>query len=410
MGRQAPVVKRVKEPKSAAVRAALASPPRRQLSKWQRERRQKQLILLAGIVLALMVVGVLGFGYVRETIWRPYEPAAWVHGEKIPIGALAQRVRPQLQALDNEIARLLSQGAGNITPSATDAPNSPARQLQILQSQRLSAVDQVLTDMIDEELIRLEVLRRGIVITPEEIEARINRDLARQRLPPTPAPATGEAAAGTAQGPTPTAAPPPTLTPEEFATAYQSFLARINYTDEQYRAYTEAQLQREKVRDALVADLPRVQEQVHVRRLIVATQEEATAALAQIRSGEATLEELAREKSLDLLSKSAGGDLGWLPRGIESPQFDEAAFRLAVGELSEPVVTPLGWEIIQVLEKAQRPLSEEHLDRLKTRAMDDWLRQARDDPGVRRELTPERRAWVMRQAEGPARRSPGLGS
>ena len=115
-----------------------------------------------------------------------------------------------------------------------------------------------------------------------------------------------------------------------------------------------------------------------MRRLTVSTQEEATAALAQIRSGERTLEDLAREKSLDLTSKSAGGDLGWLPRGLESSQFDDAAFRLSTGEISEPVVTPQGWEVLELVGKETRPLTEEQFDRLKAKTMDQWMREARD--------------------------------
>jgi parvulin-like peptidyl-prolyl isomerase len=215
--------------------------------------------------------------------------------------------------------------------------------------------------------------------------------------------------AGAAAGPTPTPTPPPTLTASEFEETYASLLERIGYSDAQYRAYVRAQMLREKVRDAIGGGIAPTQEQVHARRLTVATQEEATAALAQIRSGESAFEDVAREKSLDLLSKSEGGDLGWLPRGIDSTTFDEQAFRLAVGEISEPFVTPAGWEVVQILEKEQRPLRPEHLDRLKQKAFDDWLRRERDDPAVRRELDREKREWVMKQAGGQLSTRRGAG-
>jgi parvulin-like peptidyl-prolyl isomerase len=395
----APKAPKAKPSKSAAVRAALANPPRRQLSKWQRERRQRRLIILGAVGLLSVVALVLAFGYWREMLVRPYEPAAVVGDQVIPIGALAQRLRPQLQALDTEIARLQSQLPTGGTTTGTDATS---RQLQTLYSQRFSAIDQVLTDLIDEELIVREAQQRGITVTPQEIEARIQADLARQRAPTAPQPTP---AAGAAAGPPPTPTPVPTLTATEFQEAYQRLLERINYTDQEYRAYVEAQVLRDKVRDAIGASVAPVQEQVHARRITVSTQEDATAVLAQIRTGEARFEDLAREKSIDLLSKNEGGDLGWLPRGIDSTQFDEQAFRLAVGEISEPYVTPTGWEIIEILEKGERPLRADHLDRLKQRAMDDWLRRARDDPSVRRELDRDKREWVMRQAGGTGRRA-----
>jgi len=306
-----------------------------------------------------------------------------------------QRMKPQIAAIDAELARLATDPS-SVNPSGSTSPQSIQQQIQTLQNQRLTAADQVLTDMIDEELVRLELERRGLRVTPEEITERINVDLARARRPPEqPTPTTPPPTPAPGTFPSPTV--PPTLTASEFETAYQDLLQRINFTDAQYRAYTEAILQKEKLRAALAADIPTVQEQVHVRRLTVGTQEEATAALAQIRTGEKTLEELAREKSLDLTSRNAGGDLGWLPRGIESTQFDDAAFRLQIGEISEPVVTPQGFEILELLGKETRPVSPDQLDRLSLRRMEQWLRQAREDPAVRRELTGDRREWVLRQ-------------
>jgi len=207
-------------------------------------------------------------------------------------------------------------------------------------------------------------------------------------------------AAGPADGPAPTPTPPPTLTAEDQQATYQDFLSRVNFTDEQYRRYVEAQVLRDKLRDSLSADIPTTQEQVHARRITLSSQEDATAVLAQLRSGEATFEDLARDKSKDLTSQSQGGDLGWLPRGIESAQFDDQAFRLGVGELGDAVTTPQGWEIIQVLEKGQRALTPEQLDRLKSKAFNDWLNAARNDGSVRRELDKDKRDWVMRQASG----------
>ena len=63
-----------------------------------------------------------------------------------------------------------------------------------------------------------------------------------------------------------------------------------------------------------------------------------------------------------------------------------------------------------MLEREQRPLTSEQLDRLKGKAMDQWLRQARDDPSVRRELDRDKRDWVMRQAgDQPTRRGGAAG-
>lgn len=68
---------------------------------------------------------------------------------------------------------------------------------------------------------------------------------------------------------------------------------------------------------------------------------------ARIVAGEA-FEDVAREASEDPGSAASGGDLGYGGRGIWVPAFEEAAFSLPVGELSEPVRSTFGFHLIQV--------------------------------------------------------------
>ena len=59
---------------------------------------------------------------------------------------------------------------------------------------------------------------------------------------------------------------------------------------------------------------------------------------------------LAKENSEDG-SASQGGDLGFFPRGRMVPAFDQAAFALKPGEISEVVTTEFGYHIIKLTEK-----------------------------------------------------------
>ncbi len=70
--------------------------------------------------------------------------------------------------------------------------------------------------------------------------------------------------------------------------------------------------------------------------------------------------QVARESSDDPGSKLQGGELGWNERSSFVPAFAQAAFNLKIGELSEPVLTPFGWHLIQVEEKKapeEKPLA-----------------------------------------------------
>jgi len=100
----------------------------------------------------------------------------------------------------------------------------------------------------------------------------------------------------------------------------------------------------------------------------------------------AKFEDLARLYSNDG-SASKGGDLGWIYPGDTVPDFERAMNALSPGEVSQPVESPFGFHLIEVLERkteevsrerqrlmARQSLREQKLDE----AYEDWLRQLRD--------------------------------
>jgi len=61
------------------------------------------------------------------------------------------------------------------------------------------------------------------------------------------------------------------------------------------------------------------------------------------------------------------------------PEFEDAAFSLGIGEISQPVKTDFGWHIIKVLGHEDHPLSPEACDQLRNKKFQDWLDKLRAD-------------------------------
>ena len=80
--------------------------------------------------------------------------------------------------------------------------------------------------------------------------------------------------------------------------------------------------------------------------ILVKKQSEAIAVLERIRNGEG-FAQLAKELSIDKGSGKKGGDLGLFGRGIMVKSFEDSAFKLEKGQISDPVKTEFGYHIIK---------------------------------------------------------------
>ncbi len=134
--------------------------------------------------------------------------------------------------------------------------------------------------------------------------------------------------------------------------------------------------------------------QTHARHILVKVNEVVSdgearrrlVALKERLDNGADFADLARQHSSDL-SAAKGGDLGWLYQGDTVPDFEKAMDALKINEVSQPVRSPFGWHLIQVLERRtedaskdrQRQMARQALrERKSDEAYQDWLRQLRD--------------------------------
>ena len=154
------------------------------------------------------------------------------------------------------------------------------------------------------------------------------------------------------------------------------------------------------------AGAPLMVEQAHVRHILVRTNDlvsenEAKRKLLGLRErivNGVDFTELARLNSDDG-SASRGGDLGWVYPGDTVSEFERAFVELKLLEVSQPVKTPFGWHLIQVLERRTADVSSDRkrvearkalLDRKGDEAYQEWLRQLRDRAYVELRLEEQR--------------------
>ena len=139
----------------------------------------------------------------------------------------------------------------------------------------------------------------------------------------------------------------------------------------------------------------RAVQQTHARHILIRTNElvsetEARRRLTELRerivTGGADFMQVARVNSVDV-SAAQGGDLGWIYPGDTVPEFERAMDSLKPGEVSQPVKSPFGWHLVQVVERRtgnipperQRLVARQALrERKSDEAYQDWLRQLRD--------------------------------
>ena len=82
--------------------------------------------------------------------------------------------------------------------------------------------------------------------------------------------------------------------------------------------------------------------------ILVEKQSHAIAILARLKNGE-KFGKLAKELSLDSGSAKKDGNLGYFTKGKMVKPFEEAAFKLQVGEISQPIKSEFGYHIIKRL-------------------------------------------------------------
>lgn len=264
----------------------------------------------------------------------PTEPAATTSLPSLtpeaPLAALVNGQPVYLGDYERNLARYEAS-----LPSRGIDPGSPEGQENMAQARGW-----VLNVMIEQVLTEQAAAAEGIVVSDADVEAYMQMMIAENG---------GEE-------------------------AFRAKLAEWGETYEDAWQEVRAQLIGMAMTQRVVERVPATAEHVHARHILVDNPTEAERILAQLQSG-ADFAALAMAYSQDTSTRESGGDLGFFPRGIlVAPEVEDAAFALQPGQFSNMVTSPLGYHIVQVVERdPARPLSPENLRLLQDRAVQEWI-------------------------------------
>lgn len=156
------------------------------------------------------------------------------------------------------------------------------------------------------------------------------------------------------------------------ADALSAWQSAHGYDDASFRIALRRSAEAAWMRDKIVADVPASVEQIHLRQILAYNQEDAQAALEQLKTG-ANFDELAA-----LYDPITLGELGWVPRGyLLDAGADEAVFALQAGQYSEVIATDAGFHIFKALERAEHALSPDALLTMQELALKNWIAEKR---------------------------------
>ena len=156
------------------------------------------------------------------------------------------------------------------------------------------------------------------------------------------------------------------------AEALTQWQSAHGYNDASFRLALKRATEAAWMRDKIIADVPTVMEQIHVRQILTYNEVDANTALEQLKGG-ADFDALAA-----LYDPITLGELGWVPRGyLLNANADAAVFALQAGSYSEVVATEAGFYIFKALERGPHLLTPDALLTVQEQALHNWISEQR---------------------------------
>jgi len=429
-----------------STRSKPAQLSKKHLDRMHREQMQTRWILIGTAAVLILVVGLIVYGILEQNVFRGMRTVLNVNGEKVSVDefrSFTKHYRYTLIQNALQVYQYLQYFGGDPSTSSglEDQLVSIGTDLDTFR-----AGNQALELMTNNLLVVQEAKLRGITVSEEEIETEMQNwmgyyaqgtptntptlevfptstlsslqlTLMPRTATPTPTltptstltttseitptqtailsptevytPTIGLTPTST-EVLTPTSTPIPTATStpytyegyqEFYSTAIAGLWTNYEIPEETVRQVVEIKLYKDKLFPLVIGELTCEQEMVWAQHILVEDEALAKDIRKRIEEGE-SWDLSALTYSTDTSNNTKGGDLGWFPHGQMVKEFEDVAFNLKDGEISEPVKTEFGWHIIRVLGHEDRPLSGSECEQLKDNKFTEWINDYKENSTI----------------------------
>lgn len=381
-----------------------------QLSRYEREQRQRKFIVYGAIATGLLVTGLIVAAAVQVGVVEPKRTVASVAGQPITVQNLQKRMLLTQSSVIGQASQMQSQLA-QIQQAQGD---SGAFLLQYYQQQFQQMVaqgsaqgiaQQAYSTMVDDLLIRDEAAKRGITIPADEVQQALEKSVGYYRLTPTPFPTTTPeptiVVSGTAQ-----AAPtnPPQLQPTSIPKENLDYevgkrvanIAEIGYGEPDLRKFVEGDLVRTRLQESFLKDIPLESPHYQFDFIRFNAITDALKAADDLTAKKISFEALISQTNAITLPTSIGSGqkVDWISESRARDTYGaEVAGMLAYKALGAPtgVITTTGTSAYLVLPlgRETRPIAEGERTSINQKKFDEWLTAARENAAlVKKDVDP----------------------
>lgn len=389
-------------------RSSSQRPPEsvRHASRRDREESQRKLVIIGIGSTVILLVLILVVGATYQYLLLPNQTLARAGDVAITRGDYWKVRKLELLNQVNQYSQMINSGDQQQAAQAQQLAEQARQQYLTVESDPPNT--ETLQRLVDNQVLLQSMGDIGVSVSDKEVDDFITNAFAPSPLSsPTPtlpidptAAAWDAATAAASASPSPSASVEPSPSPESpdaaspspsptpdpadvrataeatFDTYQDELLAQVGMSTEDFRRLVvRPEVALNEIQNTLQAKVPIRAEQVHAAHILVATEEAAKLIVDQTLK-EKDFAQVAKDQSSDSSTAVNGGDLGWFPRGVMVEEFDEVAFILQPGEVSQPVHTQFGWHVIKVMEReADRPVSSDMLRALRGQAVTKWLEE-----------------------------------